>query len=898
MTIRSTAALVLFGLSGIAGLGYQVSWTRMFSVGLGHEMPGLLAVVTAFFAGLALGGLLCDRRVSRSAVPGRWYAVLELIIGGWAILLAFAAPWLNEQAALLIGPEPSPMRQWLVAFLLPLVALLPATAAMGGTLPAIDRLAARLAGRGTTLAGVYAANTLGAMLGILLTAMVLIPAIGLRGTVLGLAGLNIACGLAMWLGPAADERSRPAVEHAFADPPSRGRLAAALAATGLLGLAYEVAGVRVIAQVLENTVYTYALTVAVYLGGTAIGAAAWHRWGEHRRFTGPAGFLIGGLAFAVATGTMLMLATEPVHAAVRSALTGLIGRGPASLAGETAVAMMIFGPPTLLMGATFSHLVLAARRPEGGVGRAAAVNTLAAALAPALVGVLLIPTIGGRWTLALIALGYVALLPLVAGGGGGGLRRAHLLLPGLAVLLALMPIDLSLVRPPHGMRFMPGGVREGVMATVAVAEDDRGDRVLKVNNQFNMGGTRFSFGDRRQGHIPMLLHPDPRRVLLLGVGSGLTAGATTLHGDPEVTAVELVPEVVGFLPAFDPANRLADIDRVVVADARRFVRADEAAYDVIVADLFHPARDGAGALYTREHFAAIRDRLAEGGLFCQWLPLYQIDAPVLAMIVRSFRDVFPEADAWLGTYNPQTPILGLIGRRGPAPAGLPWSLAGVDPAADGGWLDALAARRGRALAAELEQLALTRPIDLVACRIAGPPQLAALAGDAPPNLDDRPRVIHAAPWYTYATSESGLRRTEELLALPGREAFAAGGGMQPPEDAQQDRIARFMTARDRFLQSRLRMAAGDVAGGFRLLVEATAASDEFNTAASVAIAEAVQLARGTLVAGGGGGGGVQPADPAAARAVLDELIAVRPDLLEARRTRAMLDAAMRGGSGR
>jgi len=743
------------------------------------------------------------------------------------------------------------------------------------------------------VAGLYAANTLGAAVGIVVAATVLVPMLGLRGTVVALAALDVACGLAMWLGPAARERERPPVAHAFSDPPARANLAGLLVLTGLLGIGFEVAGVRVIGQVLENTVYTYASIVCVYLLGTALGAALWQRFGPTDRFTGPAAFLLGGLAFAVAIGTAMMVATEPIYDGVREGLAGTIGRGPSSIAGELAVAALVFGPATMVMGATFSHLVLAARGPSGGIGWAMALNTLGSALAPPLVGVGLIPSMGGRWTLTLIAIGYVLLLPLV---GLDRLRRWHVVGPAMAGVVLAFPLNLLLISPPAGMTFIPGGIREGVMATVGVAEDREGARVLKVNDQFNMGGTRFSFGDRRQAHVPMLLHPDPASALFLGVGSGLTAGAATLHGDVEVTAVELVPEIVGFLDAFDPHNRMDDIDRIVVADARRFVRADERTYDVIVADLFPPARDGAGALYTREHFAAIRGRLDEGGLFCQWLPLYQLDAPVVATIVRTFLEVFPEASAWIGTYNPRTPILGLIGRVGEPPADLPWILGGTDPDADGpspptSWLAGGGERRGTDMAEELVELALARPIDLLACRMLGPEQLRALGGEGPLNLDDRPRVVYAAPWYTYATGESGLERIEEMLALPDRERIVADDALAGIPASQDQRVRSFIAARDAYLRSRIAMARADLTAAWDELIAAMEASPEFRTAAVIAVSEAEQLARGTLAPPD-----LPPfaADPGRAMAFLDRIIAQQPDFADARRVRAGLTRLPRG----
>lgn len=147
------ALYLIFLASGIAGLGYQVSWLRMFAVGIGHELPSMLAVVSAFLAGLALGSFLLDSRVSSSARPGAWYAGLELLIGLWSLGSIFTLPLLNDATARWIGVDPGPLRHWGLAFALPFFALLPATIAMGGTFPAMERLAARLSGTGRNVAG-------------------------------------------------------------------------------------------------------------------------------------------------------------------------------------------------------------------------------------------------------------------------------------------------------------------------------------------------------------------------------------------------------------------------------------------------------------------------------------------------------------------------------------------------------------------------------------------------------------------------------------------------------------------------------------------------------------------------------------------------------------------------
>src|SRR5262249_17079718 len=158
--------------------------------------------------------------------------------------------------------------------------------------------------------------------------------------------------------------------------------------------------------------------------------------------------------------------------------------------------------------------------------------------------------------------------------------------------------------------------------------------------------------------------PSPRRALFLGLGTGVTASSAAQDPTLEVDAVELLPEVIASSPyftrAFDegqPNPRL----HLVAADARRFVRATDRRYEVIVEVNFYPARWGSGALYTRELSAGVRARLAQHGIFCQWLPVHQLDLPTLRIIVRTFLAVFPDATALLANNGLDTPVLGLVG---------------------------------------------------------------------------------------------------------------------------------------------------------------------------------------------------------------------------------------------
>ncbi|MEL6713155.1 MAG: fused MFS/spermidine synthase, partial [Planctomycetota bacterium] len=718
--------LLLFA-SGVAGLGYQVVWTRWFGFGLGHEMAGVTGVVGAFFGGLAAGAWLLDGPIARSRRPGLWYVGLEVLIGVWALCALLLIPGVDEFAAARLGPEPGALWHAAVATAVPAVLLAPATVAMGATLPAMERFAR--AGRpGSAVGGLYAANTAGAMLGTLGATFFLLPALGFEATAVTLAVLNLACaGAALLLGArgsaAAEDPEDPSGardEDGAGAPVSDGpdtdghgtdghgtdaprltprRIGATLAATGLLGIAYETVGIRMLTQVLENTVFTFTMALSVYLGGTAAGAALYQRMrGRTRpeRALGPLLVLLSALSLA---SVGAMSSARDLHASVADE------QGFArALLGEWLLAALLFLLPTLAMGATFACLADAWQRAGRGLGRALALNTLGSAAAPSLAGWLLVPAAGLKWAALGTALAYGALAV-------GRTRSAAAPVVLLALAAWAGSSDLGLVDRAENERVLER--RDGVLASVTVTEVGGGARVLRVDNHFRMGSTQSLFLERRLGMIPLLLHPAPARALFLGLGTGATLSAATFHPGLATEGVELVPEVLDALPRFSDVN--ADVYehpavRLVAADARRYVRASGGGYDVVVADLFQPARDGAGALYTVEHFAAVRGALAEGGLFCQWLPLYQMDDAVARTIARTFLDVFPDAQAFVGSFNPDTPALGLVGTRG--------ALL-VDPAA-------LAARmRDQKLGPELERLALDDLFDLLGCRVADASQLAA-----------------------------------------------------------------------------------------------------------------------------------------------------------------------------
>jgi spermidine synthase len=333
-----------------------------------------------------------------------------------------------------------------------------------------------------------------------------------------------------------------------------------------------------------------------------------------------------------------------------------------------------------------------------------------------------------------------------------------------ALLLTLDPSRLPLLNADRE-RERVHQVWQGSAATVAVveqrpaqesaAEQDRNPASLriKVNNHYSLGGTQSRQWESWQSHLPLFLHPSPRSVFYLGMGTGISAGAALEHPVERLVVTEIIPEVVeASRQYFRPyVNGLFDDPRVEVLpeDGRNHLRGTHARFDLIVADLFLPWKAGTAMLYTREHYRTARDRLERGGLYVQWLPLHQMSKQEFGMVARTLGEVFPLVTFWRGDFFSRAPVVALIGHRDPAP------------------LDAGALGR-RIAEAKAPEHAETPLIDFVPAAASLPREparfllyyignlsaAADLVADYPVNSDDRPLIEYRAP-ITQRRQEAG-----------------------------------------------------------------------------------------------------------------------------------------------
>jgi spermidine synthase len=785
-----TLLLAGFLISGMAALGLELIWIRILGLAFGSESFGMLGVLAGFFAGLALGAASLHRVILRQRRPVLIYIAVEGIIAFYAltgpVFLLPLAETLPRWLGPLVGDNRS-LAALSLNLLIAMLVLLPATFCMGVTTAALIEAWRRRRTRAendNTVAWLYAVNTLGATAGILLTMYLLLPALGIAAAsaILGAFGVLAAALVFLW------DRAQPrhAVQEAKAPrPPAKGNpeilkpshplLYGLLFFTGLAGIGIETVGTHILAQIFDNTVHTFANILAIYLLGTAAGAGL-YAMPRIRRLLGnrdhgnrerDTALLLFGLALASFAAAVALAEAAAIMSAIAPTGSSYIQH----MLAETTVAGLVFLLPTVLMGATYSHLL--GHFTYDGAGYACALNTLGASIAPFLFGLLLIPSAGygvaffcaaGIYLALFAAAGLWSSQPL--GWMAGGVAVAAIV--GFATFSPLVLIQI-----PSNTRLV--AQRVGLFGVVSVTESlsftSPGvvpERILRVDQRFLMGGTP-GFVTKRMGQTPVLLSPTPRQVLYLGTGTGITAGAALDYPVEHLTAVELLPEILDMLPWFKEFNHDLEHDPRVelhASDARRFIRATPDTYDVIVADLYHPSRDGTASLYTQEHYRNIRGRLKDDGLFVQWLPLYQLRPEDLKTIMRTFLAVFPRTHSMIGNYSGDArfALLGWAREGGP----------GIDVA------------RAEALLGRLQgsNRVFDGVRDLLASSMLDQEGLRQYAGPGPLNTDGNQRIAFDAARGASILDSAGMVESLATL-LPYRRPFPEiAAAVQ--EDVQED----------------------------------------------------------------------------------------------------------------
>lgn len=693
------AVLTLFFLSGAAALAYEVAWSRSLGLVFGASHLAVATVLAAYMGGQALGSAVIGPRADRAARPLRLYGRLEMGVALSALLfigLMRAYPLVYGQLAR-VSDHPAFLTA--VRTLFAVVALALPTTLMGGTLPALSSFASIEAkDLPRRVSFLYAFNTFGAVAGTMATGFVLLRSIGVTATIAVAAGISAAVGTGSLLldrtgGAGRAPPRESAAEARPGEVPETVKRVVLVGAgvSGFCALGYEVLWTRMLTLVVGTSVYSFALMLTAFLVGIGLGSHVFALLPLERR-GGAVGrrhvLAFGGTQLAV--GASALLATVAMRELPR--LSGRLQSLVADVAGHdfgarllatATIGFAFLVVPAFFMGMAFpaAAAVWSAGRRDAGraVGGTLVANTVGAILGSICAGFFLMRFFGVERSLHMLVLVNLAMGLAAAAsvrwpgrrsiGAIAALAAAALVargaLPGWGRVwdqkyFATFQNNTRLAVADEAVREMLRDTevlfyREGVNETVSSIRAF-GHQAFIVNGRTEASTAPVDVAVQRTlGHLPMLLHANPRRVFVLGTGTGMTLGSTSVYpGVERIVLAEIEESMLGVARTFDRWNHGVLDDprlRIVINDGRNFLATTDQQFDVITADPIHPWSGGAGYLYTVEYFRTVASRLDRGGIACQWLPIYELTPRDLATVVRTWNQAFAHVLVWMTYYD-------------------------------------------------------------------------------------------------------------------------------------------------------------------------------------------------------------------------------------------------------
>jgi predicted membrane-bound spermidine synthase len=686
---RVTALYALFALSGFCGLIYESIWSHYLKLFVGHAAYAQTLVLAVFMGGMGLGAWLTARFTARLRNLLWAYAAVEAVIGlaalGFHAVFNGAVDW--GYASLLpatCGGEGLCWSQWLLAALL----ILPQSVLLGTTFPLMSGGVLRLAPEtpGGKLALLYFLNSIGAVAGVLASGFVLIPAVGLPGTLLtaGLGNIVIAA-LVYFIGKAAAEGEGAEVSPPAATGPAEARwlrtLLAVALLTGLTSFIYEVAWIRMLAMVFGSATHSFEIMLAAFILGLALGGL-WIR----SRIDGLRDALTALAVVQVAMGA-LALATLPLYSLTFDAMGWLMSGLARNDAGYVlftvalkVIALAVMLPATFCAGMTLPLITVMLYRGGSGeraIGQVYAANTVGAIAGVLLAVHLLLPLAGLKWSMAIGAVADIAIGAWLLRAKFRDGVAASLGVRGFALVALVCAVMLPLVVQFDPLRMSSGVYRDGrarfdAKTDVLFAQDGKtatvhlvrtsGGVVTLATNGKSDGAIQMKPGEASTGDevtmsllgaLPLAYKPQAAEVAVIGFGTGMSSA--TLLGSPHLQrleTIEIEPAMVEAARQFAPVNARAFDDprhRIVIDDAKAFFARGARRYDVIVSEPSNPWVSGVSSLFTEEFYARARAHLKPGGLFVQWMHVYEIAPELVASVFAALTRSFPFYEIYVGS---------------------------------------------------------------------------------------------------------------------------------------------------------------------------------------------------------------------------------------------------------
>ncbi|MEE2675136.1 MAG: fused MFS/spermidine synthase [Myxococcota bacterium] len=666
LSVGTQAAVAL---GGVAALSWEVVWQIHAALSLGVSALGTALTLAATMAGMTIGSLAMGRalRLRESVRPLRLYGYLEGVIGLAGLLVGTGFAWIEQLDAAVYAWSPGAAPLFHVVSIALLLG--PPTMAMGATVPIFELMGRQT---GTSVARLYGINTAGAAIGVLLLTFVLVPELGVGTTCVVVAALNVVVLLFMQgldrAVPVLEVEAGAASEAAAA--PARSPLMRwapwIVFGTGFATFALEVAWFRSLRAAFQSTTEVFAIILASVLIPLAVAArlVPWLR----RRGVQPAALLAAAAVLILLTTPLVErmdLLGGPVPGAYTKLLTVWMG-----------LSLAVLGPAVLFLGMPLPWFLEQAAEPSAA-GRLYAINTLGAVCGSLGAAWVLLPTLGfsrSAWLLgSVLAALAVALLARRRVWAIGVVTASALALFFAVHFTASLGRDR--IVSAHDLRsFELLAFDEGPDSTVAVVESPEGIRSLMIDgfgasSELAPGSSYMDW----MGRLPMLLHENPRKALVLCFGTGNTARSVLDEGVATLDVVDVNGTVFEMAPLFRTNGRVLEDARVhpIVMDGRAWLRRTDTIYDVITLEPMPPYFAGVNALYSQDFYEIMAERLAPDGVAAQWLPIHLVPPYFSESVVAAFRAVFTDSILWL---DPVAGTAILLGRKtgSAAPLGRDW----------------------------------------------------------------------------------------------------------------------------------------------------------------------------------------------------------------------------------
>jgi spermidine synthase len=677
----------LFVVSGISGIVYEIIWVRYFGLVFGNTVFASSTVLSVFMTGLALGSWLLGKRVDRRGNALAIYAFLELGIGICGMLVPLCIHGAFPLYAFIYRHfHPSFYQISLIRLFVSFLILIVPCTLMGGTLPVISTfISEAFGGMPEKRAGrLYAANTMGAVFGCLISGYFLIGTIGLITTTAIAVFLNVAIAGAVLiyskrrksLSNVIDEKNMGVTDSGkvengpFKDQQIK-TVIVLYAVSGFLSLFLEVAWTKALVWVMGMDSYAFASMLSVFLFGLALGSFLVSRLAKNMN-----GAIMKLAVIELLIGVSVLISTgmiENMYGVMHNlentlAITTFWG----SFAYLIAQAAAIMALPTLLMGMAFPlalKVILNGKTTIGaGVGAVYAANTIGSVFGALLAGFIALPLIGVMRSIV-IAGAIFLLVAAVLFMTASEFRKTKV--NAAAIAVAAVSFLLMFGYAPDLRSALIKGLNEGekllyfketITGDVQVAESQSTDygRILRIDGRMVASDGQVDVASHKYpAHLMVFLERHPKNALLIAFGAGGTAGSILRYD--EVKHLDVV-EICGGV--IEPARRyftkmnngVLDDPRLhmIIQDGKNFVRLTDRIYDLIYSGPIHPqSNQGSAALYTKDFFEDCRKRLTPGGIHCVWLPMH-IPPEDYKVIVKTFQQVYPHSSMWLTTCSPNT----------------------------------------------------------------------------------------------------------------------------------------------------------------------------------------------------------------------------------------------------